>query len=740
MPNLDSADVAWLERFFSTPNELDWGALTAGSAAAEINDRVRIWLTLLADNSSDAPIILPLVRGGDIVCWYATSRGVGDRYELESDIKAWLGPSYLSECAFVSAEIDDALASAMRSRGGAVFRFSGTNRTSNQSISDRLLDIAALLKSKPNFRRRMNRPVGSIRADFERALLAQDAEEAEARIAELRETGRLNEENLRYMKVRLEAGLGYWPQVARDSSLIRNLSDLALPPQTLADLIEALYRTYIDDIEADEPNNVREAFAEHIAKRYPKLFASRRGIRSSRVVKSFLLFEHLQAQPNSQIISDLLAILPESDRLPLFSEVTQPARPNLSEAESAFDDGQYDRAFEMYLSLPLDRKSIVRLVTCANMGGTDAQARLSAKLANVEESVVAQLPPKIRDKLEELKLATDVSSRAPARPTNEWMAWLEQLTRGEDLASAEQAVKQAATNWDAGTILSDKANSSRFATLLGNVSGDAAAVARRSIPSMISSFLPQGGELSPFAKEIGLVLFALIAMDDVLSRVDLELLAQLLPQLLSLGLSDKEYLSLISDIEDVQSRVGSYANLTWSFDVCETLAIAPSPTETCRDARLRLFLKVTAQTQTFAHRLQEHDRLLLQFLAKDYGIDTNTIAWARQDLGSDEKAQASNLDGKTVGIYTLAETAGLRAKATLEKLFPGAEVVINSDTVCTPKLKSLAKAADMFIFAWKSASHQAFYCVKDALVQGEPIWAQGKGTASIIRAVLDNVG
>jgi hypothetical protein len=84
-----------------------------------------------------------------------------------------------------------------------------------------------------------------------------------------------------------------------------------------------------------------------------------------------------------------------------------------------------------------------------------------------------------------------------------------------------------------------------------------------------------------------------------------------------------------------------------------------------------------------------------------------------------------NLEGKTIGIYTLAEAAGSRAKAALEKLFPGCKVVVNSDLVATPQLTSLAKSADMFVFAWKSSSHQAFYCVKDSLTKGEPIWAAG---------------
>ena len=130
----------------------------------------------------------------------------------------------------------------------------------------------------------------------------------------------------------------------------------------------------------------------------------------------------------------------------------------------------------------------------------------------------------------------------------------------------------------------------------------------------------------------------------------------------------------------------------------------------------------------------------IEFLTKDYGVETDTIAWLKPAQESSATAQLPSLNGKTIGIYTLAEAAGSRAKAALEQMFPGCKVAVNSDLVCAPQLTSLAKAADMFIFAWKSSSHQAFYCVKDALAKGEPIWASGKGTASILRAVLDNTG
>ena len=229
-------------------------------------------------------------------------------------------------------------------------------------------------------------------------------------------------------------------------------------------------------------------------------------------------------------------------------------------------------------------------------------------------------------------------------------------------------------------------------------------------------------------------------MDDALSRSDLDLLAQLLSQLLALGLSSEDYLSLVDDLADVQRRVGSYAFLPWSLDVCEALAITSSPSEAGRDGRLRFFLQVLSQAQSFVHRLGRQDLLPIEFLAKDYGVETDTIAWLKPAQESNATVQLPSLNGKTIGIYTLAEAAGSRAKAALEQMFAGCKVVVNSDLVCTPQLTSLAKAADIFIFAWKSSSHQALYCVKEALTKSAPIWALGKGTASILRAVLDNIG
>lgn len=78
--------------------------------------------------------------------------------------------------------------------------------------------------------------------------------------------------------------------------------------------------------------------------------------------------------------------------------------------------------------------------------------------------------------------------------------------------------------------------------------------------------------------------------------------------------------------------------------------------------------------------------------------------YARRSDNSDIEYQP-NLNDKTIGIYTLPESAGARAKTAPEELFPGCKVVVNSDLVATAQLTNLAKTADVFVFAWKSSSN-----------------------------------
>ena len=65
-------------------------------------------------------------------------------------------------------------------------------------------------------------------------------------------------------------------------------------------------------------------------------------------------------------------------------------------------------------------------------------------------------------------------------------------------------------------------------------------------------------------------------------------------------------------------------------------------------------------------------------------------------------------------------------------MYPGLEVKTNSDKSATEALTTLIKSSDYFIFAARSAAHQAFYPLTSA--RKDIIYPEGKGSSSMIRA------
>ena len=756
--DLAPPEVAWLRSFFSAPNGLDWDGIEDRTAPLALIDHVLPWLHLISSGGSQAPIVLPFVRSGEIVGWYATTRGPAGAFELKKELMGWLGPTYFDHFEAVPGDSLDPMAAIMRHRyDGIVYRFSGAAGRTTAGMADRLTTFAHLAPRRPLTNRMPIRPVGAIRSDFERALIVQDAERAETLLAELRGTGRLNEENLRYLDVRLKAGLGLWPQIARDHWLVRTLADLPMPVQILADLIEALYRTYLEDLEtAGDSSALLDAFAKHLGTPYPRLFATRRGIRTSRVIKAFLLFERALDRPNEALLTGLASLLPTDDPghrlfaglvapipVPTPSPVPDDAGWVSDEdvAEAAFDDGQYDRAFALYHDLPLSRRSVQRLLSCVLFVEThDARQSLLARIDQADPAFFATLSVPVRKKIDDLRSWSRLTPNVETTNAtiDSWFDWAEGLAAGRDISALAASLDNALT-WDVAPITRDDATVSRFAGLVGGLSGEAAEVARRAVPTIFNAVFPDRAQSIEAARPIAILLFDLIALDDTLTSTDLELLQLVVAQLLTIGVSPTDYGNLLSGLEDVQQRIGSYAHLAWSLDICEALAIAPAPDDAARGARRQFFLLLVGQAQLFAHRLERHDVLPFTFLSRDYGLDLDVLGAITIPTSAGEDIETPDLSGKMIAIYTLAEAAARRAKVALIEMFPGVRVETNADTVATARLTSLAKAADIFVFAWKSSSHQAYYCVKDALGAREPVRVAGKGTASLLRAVLDSL-
>ena len=89
-----------------------------------------------------------------------------------------------------------------------------------------------------------------------------------------------------------------------------------------------------------------------------------------------------------------------------------------------------------------------------------------------------------------------------------------------------------------------------------------------------------------------------------------------------------------------------------------------------------------------------------------------------------------------MAIYSLIEPAATRAAAIIRRWYPEIRVETLAGKVASDALRSAAKNADVLVIADRAAAHAATDALKAAR-GGSPIcYASGKGTASLIKAVL----
>ena len=743
----------WWERFFSGRNALLWSEIEAGVAPDGWSEDIISWVRIAQRAEHELPVIFPCLEDNGDISWYGRVGSAREVQRLREELQAFVGPSYSSDYdgrPYTLDPNDNVEAALGEGCCATVFRFSPTSESDIQKIRRAIKLYRSLID-------RYSPPIvtsvqsfGIIRGEFDRALLASDESEARHKFEQLIATGRLSAENRLYLEVRLLAGLGRWPQIAGDSRLLRALSDLALPPRVLADVIEALYRVHAEPAEREsDAIGALHAFREAGINRYGRLFVARRGLTLPRVVKAFLLYELCRQTPDLQRLDALLNLLGDEAtsgfcvnlRTLISSIVIDQQAPSDSthQADSAFEEDDYERALEIYMALPPSLKRLRRMLSCAKViGDRKTASRVITLIEKQHETDMDCLSKSAGETFEYLKKLLETPGEMSEKwegedPRDGWLQWAHWVDVGVDPAEANAVLQEHAVNWDTHSFAKDASQVEELATLMGNADGDASTVFRNAYPELFEAFVSNSKQSVRACKPLLVMLLTNTVLLDGPSLDELELVNQLAIALLEIGLSNGEYNELIADIEDLLSYQASLSTLSWAMDIAEVLSNYACPNF---EVRLRFFVKVLDIARRVSHRLLPAHRIALGLLCQDYDLEfPEELSEAGQEDALKEACQG--LTNKKVGIYTLTEQAGQRTAAIIKQICPHVSVDLNSDKVCTERLIALAKFADIFVFAWKSSKHAAYYCVKDNRPEGWPLLLPlGKGSSSIVREVV----
>lgn len=752
---LHPADAAWLERFFSGRNSLKWEAVTARIAPAAWLEQVLPWVAAFSGSGGRLPIVLPVFGPDGPRKWYAMASDESGANALSQELTAFVGPSFSDfRGLFLEPDQDDDIEKALHERFGRfVFRLAPVNAGDTAEIADALQTYLGLLRRRPNVPDRTQRPFGKVRAEFDRALLAGNEPDAVRLRGELVGSGRVDAEQEKYLDIRMLAGLGRQFQLAHDYPLLKSVLGLSLPAQTIADLVGALYSTYIADIEdCGDDEAVLSAFRKEIADNFGPLFLERKGVMHPGVLKAFMLYELVQPEPNRERCKAIVDAYPEDSGRALverwsgrLSAMDSPTRSDLfGSARQALADEDYGLALRLSFEAFPDSWTYGALLRCA-VEIDDAEIALRV-LAAVDEAPEAErLKWTKRDLTRLQQLRADTAGQQgeavghpsrTIRPEADWLSWVAYVESGSQGRHPLQILEDALPRWSVDSYASDPAACVELAERIGNAGGTAERAFRDAFAPLVEFFVDRPERSVRAFTPIYSMLVRIIAWNGIVTANELELASAVVQALVGLAPSREEYAEAVDAYSEILCANSAPGNVDWALNAAEMLALQASPD---KESRLRFFMAVIEMARSCSHRLSHVQHELLSLLAQDYGCSGLLESFPCGDSAGGDLAQRANFTG-LIGIYTLTEQAGQRARQFLRKMFPQARVELNADHVATDKLKGLAANADIFVFAWKSSKHQAYFAAKEARGSRPTLLPLGKGSASILECVLGEIG
>lgn len=736
-----SPDVGDLvDVFFGDGNDLDPSALATKSPdlAAWLNERIG---DLHAEPT--AAHLLPRRSAGRIT-WYALAHSSRQARALAQELQAFVGDSFAQVERRQPLDPADMIEAA-------VLDFTDGHGFSFEVVPARQADVRASLDILADLRRSRplrtdsgSKPLGRLLRDFEMSVVAGDEQISEVALSAVEQAGLLSTQNILFLRVRRLAALGRFQDIVALPEF-GALVSITRPALVTADLLRAVYSIELETFEtASDPMGALSHFETVVLPRYPALFKSRQGVVTPEAAKMFAL--HLVASgPFPARSLDELRSLPDLDSrdrewiasLGGLGTIAEAARNPRDAAVEYIRQGRFEESLRVAMSLPASLEQAELVLRSA----IEIDSLEALRLAY---GAVSSLPAAEQHEIHESRwLGTaweHVRSIATAQQPNtepaevqlpgNWPEMFEQLGSRTGQVSLELA-ERSVVEWSIEQFTEEDAT--RVGAAIADASPEARHAVSDALPFLLQ-FVDRASDQRRFHQLLDDIVLVLLS-EDTLRATDLHVLVGVLATLFDLGLDSGRYTTVVQDFLALWERTDAPSHLDAGLEFLDLLVAAPAPDP---DARLLVLQAMLQSVQRWRRRVRIDQWHLLDDLADELGVPNATAA-LRQDEGEPDATAiglAEALDGKTVAIYSLTESAAQRAQEHLARHFRNVRVELAHDHVASDRLLSLARTADLFVVATRSAKHAATNYIQANRPTSLPIiFPAGKGSASIIRSV-----
>jgi hypothetical protein len=734
-------DLAMLERFYSADQQWTWNNINEGSGAA---GKVLEWLEK-CPLPRRHPLVLPVRRKDDPnPGWLCIAFSEMQCEELREHLNAFVGTAGCDFEGLRSAlPPSDKIASVARewAGGNRIFYFRSLAAAHRDGLRERLEQMIRVWTLRPTTDPGSLRTTEAMLREFELSLVNGDEQSAISWWEEIRAGGRLNAENLLFLKMQIPAAFGRWNDIDLDPNMAL-LAAAHRPRRTTAILIEAMWHTALEQkVREGDIDGTLAVMRERLQGPLRGLFRSPAGISRPYLLLTFLIAAVADAPPRHAVIHALMDRLPEGTVERGFAEkivaaVTPAPLPistipvdSLAQAWEARKRDDFHGAWLLLFPLPNSVDRCRLLLECAaEHWDDDTVPVITAAITTLTEEERAEvLTPKKLQIWEKISALNCTSTPAPT----DWESWLCEVDANPSWDKAVSFTWDASALWPVETYLSSP---SKISALAGNLTRErdakAAEVVRLCLPHIAGYFLNNGPQAA--FRELYLDLLLSLALDERFGGEDWSLAETLVSAIMETGPSRADYEHLLSSLTTIWEERGDPRRLDWALDLLDLLTAAPSPDPGARDI---FFEAVSASIRRHLRRLEPGQSSLFKLLCCD--LEREIPPFLSPLDGPADEITTDALAGKMVAIYTLDESSGKRASDLIGMIYQDSDIRVNHDHVGTDQLRHLARNADYFLMVTRSAKHAATNFIKDERPKDKRLidYPSGKGSSSIISAL-----
>jgi hypothetical protein len=718
-------EAAWstfIRGFFGPPNELT----AIGDEAVEnaLSQAEMAWLA-----TPPSPFFLP-VRSSGWTYWYAVCPDSDQRLWVRDLIRAYIGSWMDGQPVVADSDLPmDTAVRALAGPGSCAFRVRlPRNADSEVRVRESLARLARSLATRPHRRIQLTFPLGRLIGDLSDACAAEAQTAAQEALDVLEQDHRLSRPNKLFLRLQYLAAFELWDSL-RDMAELSDLIRLDRP--VLAS--DALARFAMARLpSAAGLPDFKAATAE-----FGCLIGSVAMIRSAAAAQYYSYWSLASGESIESIVARLLeagwldkarerAGLASLLQSPLPS-APKPRDATLADLQEALDSGQLDTAIDVLALLTPSADQLPVLVDLVTSTLSPRSIRVLQDWREIlgESAIEDVLASRPRDSQRGIAFASESFGAALLGAFADELPATERARRLEELSTAAVSrLMQAGTLREVVDIVRPLSRSINPAVL-----GDLIDL----LLDMERDLFAAAGDV-PGVQDLRLIVVESWALgDESGDRRRAARMVELVSRTLSAGVSQAVFGEIAESLRAAWDPFLTDADLPIGLEAIELLAARQSGQSTAELAFASAILsRIGAHN---ARRIEAADLATAEALASEFGLEL-AIPAEPEETRPIEKDHAHPPDGAFVAIYSLMESAAARAAAIISRWYPKIRVETLVGKVASDALRSAAVNADVLVIADRAAAHAATDALKAARGDKPVCYAAGKGTASLIKAVL----